>query len=88
MVQDRQHSNLQVNSIEYLNHEINTIKSSMSGMMEIIVGEIDSIKRELYLDFGQNQKILFEDISSLKNREDFYEEKWKNFELQVEKTEK
>lgn len=57
-------------------------------MMELIVGEIDSIKRELYLDFGQNQKILFEDIAEIKARDGILEEKWKNFELQIEKSEK
>ena len=49
-----------------MNSEIAVIKDSMSGMMELIVTEIDSIKRELYLEFGQNQKVILEDVDRIK----------------------
>lgn len=88
LAHDRQASNLHVNSIEYLNAEMNSIKGSLGGMMELIVGEIDSIKKELYLDFGQNQKILFEDITDLKNGRNEMEDRWRNFELVLEKNDK
>lgn len=88
LAHDRQASNLHVNSIEYLNSEMNSIKGSLGGMMELIVGEIDSIKKELYLDFGQNQKILFEDVADLKNGKNEMEERWRNFELVLEKNDK
>lgn len=88
MAHDRQANHLHINSIEYISSEMDTIKHSMSGMMELIVGEIDSIKRELYLDFGQNQKIILEDVEQLKAREGILEDKWNNFELQMEKSER
>ena len=33
--------------------------------MELVVEEIDGIKREMYLEFGGNQKVIFGEINRI-----------------------
>jgi hypothetical protein len=44
------------------------MKESMQDMMELIVDEIDGIKREMYLELGGNQKIIFAEINRINNK--------------------
>ena len=37
-------------------------------MMELVVEEIDGIKREMYLEFGGNQKVIFGEIGRISNK--------------------
>jgi hypothetical protein len=39
---------------QILGGEIQKVKDSMQDMMELVVEEIDGIKREMYLEFGGN----------------------------------
>jgi hypothetical protein len=87
MAHDRQANTIHLNNMEHLNAEIFSIKDSMSGMMELIVGEIDSIKKELYLDFGQNQRILLEDVGKLRVSQAGLGERWLEFEEAQKKAE-
>ena len=63
------------------------MKESMQDMMELIVDEIDGIKREMYLELGGNQKIIFAEINRINNKvqtideiQSKYSEKENNYE--------
>jgi len=51
--------------------EFAELKSSMGVMIDLVVQEIDGIKKELYLDFAQNQKAIFNDLEVLKKRVEY-----------------
>ena len=52
-------------------------------MMELVVEEIDGIKREMYLEFGGNHKILFGEVSRIGAKIKSLEE-WKASQLERE----
>ena len=54
--------------------EMQKMKDSMKDMMELVVEEIDGIKREMYLEFGGNHKILFGEVSRIGGRVKAFEE--------------
>ena len=51
--------------------------------MELVVEEIDGIKREMYLEFGGNHKILFGEVSRIGAKIKSLEE-WKASQLERE----
>lgn len=61
--------------------EIQNIKEAMANMMELFVEEIDTIKKELYLDFGQTQKTMYEDFQLLKKKNEQLEDQIDQQEL-------
>lgn len=46
----------------------------MQDMMELVVEEIDGIKREMYLEFGGNQKVIFGEINRISSKLSNFEE--------------
>ena len=38
----------------------------MANMMDLFMGEIDQLKRDLYIDFGETQKIIAGDINQMR----------------------
>lgn len=47
--------------------EVSNLKQSLGGMMDLVVSEIDSIKKEMYLGFGHTHKSLLSDVERLKS---------------------
>lgn len=72
----------------YLLSEITTMKQSMGSMMDMVVSEIDGIKREMYLDFGQNQKLIMNDLERTKQNQAHLEEKFLQLQEEHYRTEK
>lgn len=71
------HSNL---NPEGVFAEISNLKQSMSAMMDLFVTEIDGIKKEMYLEFAQNQRLLLADVDKIKHQQNILENKLIGFE--------
>lgn len=63
--------------------EVQKMKESMKDMMELVVEEIDGIKREMYLEFGGNHKILFGEVGRLGGKIKSLEE-WQSSSIERE----
>ena len=59
------------------------MKESMQDMMELVVEEIDGIKREMYLEFGGNQKVIFGEINRIGSKIGSLEE-WQAKQIEQE----
>ena len=81
-------ANQQQQGYSYLLSEISTMKQSMGSMMDMVVSEIDGIKREMYLDFGQNQKMIMNDLERMKQNQTNLEEKFVKLEQEHYQAEK
>ena len=49
--------------------------------MELVVEEIDGIKREMYLEFGGNQKVIFGEISRITSKLNSFED-WQGKQIE------
>ena len=41
------------------------MKSSFANMLDLLMNELDAVKKDLYVDFGEAQKLISEDIKQL-----------------------
>lgn len=46
--------------------ELNRLRQSMANMMDLFMGELDSLKKDLYVDFGEAQRLIAADIVQLR----------------------
>lgn len=63
--------------------EVQKLKDSMRDMMELVVDEIDGIKREMYLEFGGNHKLLFGEVTRIGGKLKAFEE-WQGIQIERE----
>ena len=47
-------------------YEIERLRSSLANMMDLFMGELDLVKKDLYVDFGETQKLIAGDINQLR----------------------
>jgi phosphoenolpyruvate-protein kinase (PTS system EI component) len=47
--------------------ELDKMKTSFANMLDLLMNELDSVKKDLYVDFGEAQKLISEDIKQLLN---------------------
>jgi heme oxygenase len=45
--------------------ELDKMKSSFANMLDLLMNELDAVKKDLYVDFGEAQKLIAEDIKQL-----------------------
>jgi len=49
-----------------LGGEFDRLKGSLSQMMDLFMRELDSVKKDLYVDFGETQKLIAGDINQIR----------------------
>lgn len=45
--------------------ELDKMKTSFANMLDLLMNELDAVKKDLYLDFGEAQKLISADIRQL-----------------------
>ena len=46
--------------------EVARLRQSMANMMDLFMGELDGLKKDLYVDFGEAQRLIAADICQIR----------------------
>lgn len=46
--------------------EVNRLRQSMANMMDLFMGELETLKKDLYVDFGEAQRLIASDICQIR----------------------
>ena len=46
--------------------EIDRMRQTVANMMDMFMGELDCLKKDLYVDFGETQKLIARDINQIR----------------------
>lgn len=51
---------------DYSSSELDRMRQSLANMMDMFMGELEALKKDLYIDFGETQKLIANDINQLR----------------------
>lgn len=57
---------LAASPLDHSSGELDRMRQTLANMMDMFMGELETLKKDLYVDFGETQKLIANDINQIR----------------------